>query len=131
VLRQYCSECRRIKICCGCFRPMIGYFISKNEIFSKRVFLLNFWILSDFKRIYIFSRFRIKNTDTRSLESFSYLLRSRVTLYFKGALFSIQRCIQSISYENLKNLEKSFFFTLCIFFSVLLHLKIAHFRITK
>jgi len=27
---------------------------------------------------------------TRGLESFSYSLRPRVTLYFKGALFSIQ-----------------------------------------
>jgi len=25
VLRQYCSECRRI--CCGCFRPTIKYFV--------------------------------------------------------------------------------------------------------
>jgi len=37
---------------------------------------------------------KLKNMATRSSESFSYSLRSRVTLYFKGAkLFSIQRCI--------------------------------------
>jgi len=42
VLRQYCSECRRIKICCGRFGPMIGYFVNKNEIFSKRVFFVKF-----------------------------------------------------------------------------------------
>jgi len=33
--------------------------------------------------------FKAQNMATRSLQSFSYSLRPRVTLYFKGALFSI------------------------------------------
>jgi len=50
---------------------------------------------------------------TRSLESFS--LHPRVTLYFKSALFSIERCINQFFYENRKNLEK-IFFLLYVFF---------------
>jgi len=68
---------------------------------------------------------------TRRLENFLYTLRPRVTLYFKGALFSIQRCINQFFMKIKKLRKKYFFFILCIFFSVLLHLKIAYFQITK
>jgi len=67
---------------------------------------------------------------TRSLKSFSYSLRPRSTLYFKGALFSIQRCINQF-FMKIKKLRKKYFFFICTFFSVLLHLKIAYFQITK
>jgi len=46
---------------------------------------------------------------TRSLESFSYLLHPRVTLYFKGALFSIQKCINQF-FIKIKKLRKKYFF---------------------
>jgi len=53
---------------------------------------------------------------TRSLGSFSYSLRPRVTLYFKGALFSIQRCINQF-FMKIKKIRKKYFFLLYVSFS--------------
>jgi len=65
--------------------------------------------------LYIFEAQNKKNMATKSLESFSYSLRPRVTLYFKNALFSIQRCINQF-FMKIKKLRKNIFCLLMYLF---------------
>jgi len=79
VLRQYCFEYQKIKICCGCFRSMIEDFVSKNEMFSKRVFLFFlriFYLLQNFLKIFfcIFCHTRHHRRALRALYLVYYFL---------------------------------------------------------